>query len=223
MKRFTLALILFIGLGCYGAVFAAQEPLETIFYDISPIGHSEYRDMGIVEFMGKRVNLVVFKTNAAGFEDTEKIYSDPATNMPLKVERYVTTWFDKEYLVEDYDAQKNTLTINKFVHGRKVKEYFFKGKGPIHNAILLPFSLRKVSDLKIGWSCDIRLPQEFKVKIVGIEDVVVKAGKFKAYHITSNPAKFEMWISNDSLRLPLLIKGLEGLSYTLKMRRRIVK
>jgi len=223
MQKFTLPVILFVLLVCCGAVFAAQEPLETITYGISPIGHSEYRDMGIVEFLGRKVNLVIFKTRAGGFEDTEKIYSDPATGMPVEVERYVTKWFGKEYLVEEYDSRKNTLSITKFQHGKKTGGYFFQGKGPIHNAVLLPFCLRKVPGLMVGWSGKIRLPEEFKVRIVSMEEITVPAGKFKAYHITSIPQKFEIWISNDNLRLPLKIRGLGGLSYTLMMQKRTIK
>jgi len=221
--------VIFLGiilLECFlwnSRLFALQGASETILYDISPLGYSEYRDMGSVEFLGNKFNLVVFKTRAAGFEDTEKIYSDPASGLPVKVERFVSMWFGKEYLSEEYDSHKNTLSITKFEHGKKTRAYLFHGKGPIHNAVLLPFSLRKVPDLGVGWSSTIRLPEEFKVKIVSVEDITVPAGKFKAYHIVSNPPKFEIWISKDELRLPLKIKGLSGFSYTLMMQSRTLK
>lgn len=200
-----------------------KEPIETISYDINPFGVSLYQDMGPVEFRGRRADLVIFKTQVIGFKDTETIYSDPQTYLPLWVERDLSMWFDREYLTEEYISSQNALTITKFNEGKKIEEYRFKGKsGPIHNAILLPFSLRKIPDLKIGWSYNIRLPDEFKVEIVSLEEVTVPAGKFKAYHFTSTPNKFEIWISADALRLPVKIKGIGGFSYTLMMKKHTI-
>ena len=196
---------------------AEGDPLETITYNISPIGKSEYQDFGTVDLQGAKVNLVVFKTFVAGFKDTEKIYSDPKNNLPLRVERDVTIWLHNEKLVEEYTPKERKLVITKFEGGKKTDQYNFKSTGPIHNAVLLPFSIRKVPQLKIGWSTIIRLPSQFKVKLSSIEDITVPAGKFKAYHFTSEPSKFEIWISSDKLRIPIKIKGLNGLSYTLSM------
>ena len=211
---------------CAANIFAgpSPEPLEKIFYAISPLGSSEYHNFGLVDFGGRKANLVIFKTSVAGFTDTEKIYSDPQSGFPLFVERNISFLFRKEYLTEEYSLSENKVVISKFEGKKKVKEYIFKAKGgPIHNGVLLPFSLRRVPQLFIGWTMNIRLPAEFKVKLVSTEDVTVPAGKFKAYHFTSDPPKFEIWISQDNLRLPVKIKGLGGLSYTLAMEKRIIK
>lgn len=194
---------------------------ETIFYNISPIGVSIYQDMGPVEFRGRKTNLVIFKTQVSGFKDTEKIYSDPETCLPLWIERNLLIWLDKEYLTEEYVKDKNLLIITKFKNGKKVGGYQFKRSGPINNAVLLPFSLRKIHDLRIGWSYKIRVPNEFEVKLVSIEDVTVPAGKFKAYHFISTPHKFEIWLSVDKLRLPVKIKGAGGYPYMLMMKKYI--
>jgi len=217
-KIIILPAIFLVCLSLNANISASEDALETIFYDISPLGYSKYQDLGLVEIDSAKANLIVFKTRVAGFEDTEKIYSDPDTCLPIKVERFVSMWFSKEYLIEEYDSRKNKLVITKFEGGKKTKEYLFHGSGPIHNAILLPFSLRKVPKLEVGWSYNIRLPEEFKVQITSLEDVTVPAGKFKAYHFTSVPPKFEIWVSNDDLRLPVKIKGLGGFSYTLSMK-----
>jgi len=220
MNKIILLIFFCTGIFFYGNIFAADVAQETILYEISPFGSSEYQDLGLVELRGSKMNLVIFKTDVAGFKDTEKIYSDPDTFLPLWVERDITMWLRKEYLTEQYFPKANREVISKFENGRKTKEYFFKANGPIHNAILLPFSLRKIQNLGIGWSCNIRLPEEFKVTLVSVENVSVPAGTFRAYHFTSVPAKFEIWITNDSLRLPVKIKGLGALSYTLSMKKR---
>ena len=220
-------IIIFIIFFLYaGNIFAGSvpDPIERILYSISPLGSSEYQNFGIVEFRGKRASLVVFKTSVMTFADTEKIYSDPETGLPIFVERNVSFLFRKEYLTEEYSVRENKVVITKMEGGKKVKEYILRAKGgPIHNAVLLPFSLRRVPELVIGWSMRIRLPQEFKVQLVSIEDIGVPVGKFTTYHFTSDPPKFEIWISKDNLRLPVKIKGMEGFSYTLAMQKRVTK
>ncbi|MFA7272175.1 MAG: hypothetical protein WC090_05650, partial [Candidatus Omnitrophota bacterium] len=76
---------------------------------------------------------------------------------------------------------------------------------------------------KIGSSFEITLPGEYTVRLSSIEDVTVPAGKFKAYHFTSEPRKFEIWISADKLRIPVKIKGLGAFSYTLEMKKRVAR
>lgn len=198
-----------------------QEIYEVIQYKISPVGHSTYQDMGVVDFRGQKARLIIFKTNAPGFSDIEKIYSDLKTYLPIFVERDIAFPIGAEYITEEYNPGQNSLVITKFKRSKQAAKYSYKAKGPIHNAVLLPFWIRTVKDLEVGWTYTIRLPDEFKVNLVAIEEVSVPAGKFKAYHFTSAPSKFEIWISADSYRIPLKIKGMGGLSYALVMKERI--
>jgi hypothetical protein len=190
---------------------------ERIVYAISPIGRAEYNDLGIVVLDGHTVRFCTFRTRAMGFDDTEKIYSDPESGMPLRVERNISYWLSKERIEEEYDQKNFTLTVTKSVKGKKQERVVFKGDGPIHNAILLPFSLRQVSGLTVGWTATVRFPLKFEVRLGSIREIETPAGKFKAYYFTSNPNKFEIWISKDALRLPIKIKGAGGLGYTLVM------
>lgn len=195
---------------------------ESISYEIRPIGVAEYNDLGKVGLRGRELNLVTFRTQVLGFDDREKIYSDPKTYLPIRVERDISMWAAKEYLTEDYKPQDSTLIIKKFKNHKQVNEYSYKENSPIHNAIILPFYLRRIAELKLGWSMDIRLPDKFTVKLVAIEKVKVPAGKFTAFHFTSIPNKFEIWITNDALRIPIKIKGAGGLGYTLMMKKRVI-
>lgn len=202
---------------------SANEPKETIYYGVEPIGSSVYQDFGTVDFQGKKLNLVVFKTDVLGFKDTENIYSDLVAGKPVHVERNVAFWMNKEYLVEEYSLKDFSVAISKFKDNKKVQEYNFKGSAPLDNAVIVPFSLRNAPGLAIGWSRKIVLPEEFTVRLDNIEEVSVPAGKFQAYHFTSDPPKFEVWISADSARLPVKIKGLGGLGYTLLMKKYGIK
>ena len=201
----------------------AGQQTESIFYNISPVGTSVYQDMGLVELRGKPARKVIFKTDVGGFKDVETIYSDPVTCYPLRVERDITMWLHEEDIIEEYNLQENKVIIAKFENGKKTQEYVFNSDaGPIHSAILLPFSLRKERNLKIGWACQIRLPDKYKVLLSSIEYITVPAGTFQVYHFTSIPAKFEIWITTDELRIPVKIKGVGGIPYALVMKERVV-
>jgi len=224
MLRKILISILFSFL-FLGVNFAQDKPLERIVYAISPVGVSLYEDMGIVDLVGDKRDLVIFKTDVAGFHDTEKIYSDPATSFPVWIERYIDNlFFGKEFLTEHYFPAENRVVIKKYKSkgGKQTDEYKFKANGPIQNAVLLPFSMRKDPNLKIGWSTIIRLPVEYKVTLVSLETVDVPAGAFNTFHFTSLPKAFEIWISADKERIPVKIKGV-GFPYTLVMVERSLK
>lgn len=196
---------------------------ESIIYAVGLLGKAEYNDLGIVESGGRKLKLVTFRTQAFGFEDREKIYIDPDTLLPVRVERDISIGLAKEYLIEDYDQKNSILKVTKFRGNKIVKEYIFKEKGPIHNAVFFPFYLRSIPMFDIGWSFDVRFPNKFKIQLVSIEEIEVPAGKFMAYHFTSIPHKFEVWLSQDSPGTPLKIKGIGGFGYTLLMKRHILK
>ncbi len=195
---------------------------ERIVYDIKPAGTAEYNDLGLVDLWGKKMKLATFRTQVLTFDDTETIYSDPETLLPIRVERDISMWPIKERIVEDYDPRSCTLVIKK-IKKKASQEQIFKAGGPIHNAVILPFYLRSIPEFNIGWSMQIRLPQEFKVELAAVEDIEVPAGKFKAYHFTSKPHKFDIWVSMDKLRLPVKIKGAGGLGYTMLLKERSLK
>ncbi|MDO8663170.1 MAG: hypothetical protein Q7K98_08160 [Candidatus Omnitrophota bacterium] len=208
---------------CSRFSFAAQEALEIISYEIKPIGTCEYQDFGPIEFQGKKANLIIFKTLVTGFKDKEVIISEPQKRLPILVRRDISILFHKENITEEYFPSKNSFKLTKFEGGKKVEEYYVKGNGPIQNAILMPFSLRGNSELKVGSSFKVILPGEYTVKLSSIEEVTVPAGKFKTYHFTSTPEKFEIWISADDLRIPVKIKGLGAFPYTMEMKSRVAK
>jgi len=193
---------------------------ESILYLISPVGRSEYKDLGTVDLNGMKVNLVIFKTSVMSFNDTEKIYSDPKTMLPYRVERDISWFMKKEYITEEYDQKKFTVTTKKYSGARLINELVIKADGPIHNAILLPFYLRRCSGLKIGQHFIARFPDKFDLELVSIDEITVPAGKFQTYHFKSAPNKFEIWVSTDNPQVPVKIKGTTGLKYALLMKER---
>ena len=179
---------------------------------------SEFTHLPQEKLDGKNVNVMVFKTKVTRFSDTEKIFSDPDTSLPLRVERDISNWPFSEKITEQYDQKGFLLTITKLKGGKR-NEQVIKKEDVIHNAILLPYFIRDMGNLESGFSLKARLPtQEFLITLVGIDEVVVPAGAFKAYHFISEPKKFEIWISTDEKRIPLKIRGTSGVGYILVMR-----
>jgi hypothetical protein len=187
---------------------------ENILYLISPLGRAEYNNLGKVDLKGIKVDLVTLKYKALFVESTEKIYSDPESLLPCKIERTVSKlWGAKENITEEYDQKKFTVVIKKFKGKKLVNEQLLRSNGPIQNVILMLFYLRQNPGLKIGWTFTARVPAEFKpelvpmkLELVSIDQITVPGGNFQAYHFKSAPAKFEVWINKNNPQVPLKIK-----------------
>ena len=199
------------------------EPVgEKIVYTVKlgkvSLGAAYYTHLPKTELHGTMVSLMTFETRLVRFRDRETIYSDSRNFFPLKVERSISTWPNPENISEEYDQKNFTLTIVK-KKGKTTQTQVIKNDGPIQNAILLPFSVRRMDGLSVGWSMRANLPnQQFEITLASIEDVKVPAGSFKAYHFTSVPERFEIWISADERKIPLKIMGAGALGYTLLMK-----
>lgn len=192
---------------------------EHILYDIDPTGNAEYSNFGTVDLKGKKVNLVTFTTKILLVEDTQKIYSDPESGLPCKIERTISRPWAKEYITREYDQGKFTVLVKNFKDGKAAPEQTIKANGPIQDAVLFPFYLSRIPDLKIGWSIVVRIPEEIKLELISIDPITVPAGKFQAYHLKSTSSKLGIWINKDTPHVPLKIQGKDGLSYALVMKK----
>ncbi|MCG8430198.1 MAG: hypothetical protein MJA29_03385, partial [Candidatus Omnitrophica bacterium] len=90
---------------------------EVLTYDVKmgviKLGTSVFRQLPGEEVNGTWLQVMSFETDLSRFKDTEMIYSDPVTFLPVIVERDIVNFFFKENITETYDQQKYTLTINK--------------------------------------------------------------------------------------------------------------
>jgi Protein of unknown function (DUF3108) len=199
---------------------------ERILYVISPLGRSEYQNLGLVDLNGLKVNLITLRTKVLLIDDLERIYSDPVSLLPLKIERTICKFWGKDYKTEEYDQKKFTVVVRKFEGKKLIKEQIIKADGPIQNVILLLFYLRNYVDLKIGWNFIVQVPDEFKpelasikLELVSIDQISVPAGKFQAYHFKTIPNKFEFWVNKDNPRVPLKIKIKSILDFNVLMKK----
>ena len=214
MRSFFLALFMFSG--AVGAVFAG----ERIVYKTKPLGgRAEYTDLGPVDLGGRKVNKSLFHTLVLGFADTETIYSLQENLLPVRVERDIQGWIGREHIVEVYDQKNFTVTITKYKGKKKISERVYKAEGPIHNAVLMMFYVRRVSSgLDPGWRKVFYLPDKFEITLSSIEKIKIFGKTYMAYHFTSQPDKFEIWINKDEPRIPLLLEGRGGLNYKLTLK-----
>ena len=195
---------------------------EQIVYDVKMgavrIGTSTFHHRQRVAYNGSDAHLVVFTTKAVKIQDTETIWADTKEFLPLRIERDVRMWPKYEQITEVYDQQARSLNITKTAGNRQETSRIVKD-GPIHNAILLPYQVRRIPDLAPGWSMKVALPtQEFEIRLKAIDEVNVPAGTFKAFYFESEPKRFEIWVSADDRRIPVKIRGSSGLNYTMAMR-----
>ncbi len=186
---------------------------EKILYLLSPLGRSEYNNFGLVDLDGVKVNLVSLSYKVLFVDSVEKIYSDPETLLPLKIERTISKLWWKERVTEEYDQKNFIVEIKKFNGKKIIKQQVIRSKSPIQNVILSLFYLRNNPNLKVGWNFTVQVLAEFKpevvatkLELVSIDKISVPAGKFQAYHFKSIPVKFEVWINKDTPQVPLKIK-----------------
>jgi len=220
MRAFILVLFMFSGAA--GAAFAETGTVtsERIVYKTKPLGgRAEYTDLGQVDLEGRKVNKSLFHTLVLGFADTETIYSLQENLLPVRVERDIRGWIGREHIVEVYDQKNFTVTITKYNGKKKLSERVYKAEGPIHNAVLMMFYVRRVSSgLVPGWRKVFYLPDKFEITLSSIEKIKIFGKTYMAYHFTSHPDKFEIWINKDEPRIPLLLEGRGGLNYKLTLK-----
>jgi len=195
---------------------------EKITYDVKlgsmQIGKSYFSYISQEEFFGKTLNLMLFETQLAKFSDTEKVYSDPKTLLPVKVERKIKKWFNQENIIEDYNQANFTVKISK-TSGNKLDKQIIQKNSSINNAILLPHYLRRYPQLTIGTEINVNLPtRELTIKLIAIETITVPAGTFQTYHFQSTPKQIDVWITDDERHIPIKIESNGVLGYSLVMK-----
>jgi hypothetical protein len=170
------------------------------------------------EVNGNILDQFVLETELAHFKDIERIYSEPQTYLPVRIERYILNWLSEERITEEYDQKNFTVSITKYKGGRSRKLYIKKDQ-PLHNAILLPQYIRSLRNFDAQKVIVANLPtRKFQIRLLKVEDVKVPAGTFRAYHFVSSPRQIEIWISADAERIPVKIQGIGSFGYLMVLK-----
>ncbi|MFC1805209.1 DUF3108 domain-containing protein [Candidatus Omnitrophota bacterium] len=195
---------------------------EEITYDIKlgklRLGRAVFRHTAGIEVDGRRLYVMTLKTRVGRFSDTETIYSDPQTLLPVKITRDILNWLRREKITEEYDQENFSVTITKEVGGR-TKETVIRKDAVIQNAILLPHYLRRMQELKPGYNFIVNLPtRTLRIMFSSIDRINVPAGEFETFHFESSPRQIEIWISADQRRIPVKMLGLGAFKYAMVLK-----
>ena len=185
-------------------------------YKGAKIGRSTLIFQGERPLDDKKVYHVTFNTNVPSLKDREEIYADPDTFLPIEVHRVIKKkiGFDDK-IKEVYDQENFRVDISSKSKLR-TKEFSIEKDSPIHNAILLVYYYRVKKDFDKNEKLKINLPTlDFEVAFSGIETIKTKLGEHRAYVFTSEPPKFEFWLSADEKRIPLKIKNPGSMGYSM--------
>ena len=207
-----------------------QEPLplpfkdgEKLTYDVrykgAKVGKSILTFHGEHDLAGRKVYHISFSTRIPSLKDTEELYADKETFLPIEVHRNIKkTMGFNDRIVEKYDQENFRVDIESKSRLR-TKTFSIEKDSEIHNAILLAYYCRVKEDFNKGDRFKITLPTlDFEVIFTGLETIETKLGEYRAYAFTSEPPKFNLWLSADENRIPLKIKhpGTFGYSLVIK-------
>ncbi len=190
-----------------------------VIYNGLNIGKSTLTFNGERQLGDKKTYHITLSTKTVALKDTEEIYGDKETFLPVEVRRTIKKKVGfSDRIIEKYDQENFRVDVSSKSNLRK-KEFSIQKDSPIHNAILLVYYCRTRDDLKEGDKFNIALPTiDLEVMFSGIETVETKIGKYQAYIFTSDPPKFKLWLSADEKRIPLKIKNPGTLGYSLTIK-----
>ncbi len=193
---------------------------EQLIYDVYfkklKVGKSVLTFHGEDKIDGKDIYRITFSTTLPLFKDFEDIYFDKETFLPVKVFRKINKIGNFPVRIkEEYDQDNFKVKIRK--QGKFLsKEFIIKKDAPIHNAIILPYQYRRKPVINEGEKARIILPKaDFELVYRGKEVIKTRLGESPAYVFASIPPKFTFWLSADERKIPLKIKSLNVVRYSL--------
>src|SRR3990167_3482677 len=128
-------------------------PGEKILFSIKKmglkVGEASLAFHGLTKLGEKEIFLIVFKATAMNFFDEEKIFVDPQTFYPIKVQRELNIWGKKEKITEEYFPEKGIVKITKNANG-KTSEQTIKKRGTLDNIYSFIYRYRTQGQFRIG-------------------------------------------------------------------------
>ena len=222
--RAFLLTILLAGV-CAGSLHASDAPTplpfrpgETIQYDIKKlkmrVGQASLTFQGLVSLEGQSVLLITFASQGLKFFDEERIYVDPQTFLPKRVERDLNIFGKKERIVEYYNAQEGSVRIVKTAKG-KTTEQVIKHFVPLDNIYCFIFRYRAAGKFTIGETLQIYLPtKDVQFQVQKPRKLRLEDKKVDAYYMQSDPAQYRVWFDTGAHKVPLRIDGAVGFGST---------
>lgn len=184
---------------------------ETINYAVKlcgiKIGNAALMYKGKIKLNDKDAHLVIFSTDILNFKDTETMYADIDTFLPLKIERDINKRGKKIRIVEEYDQLNHNVKITQSDKTRNQTKEIAQD-AQIQNVILLTYFLRKLSNFELGKEFAITLPlAKLIMRFTKEEQVRIPSGVYSAYLAESFPKGHKIWFENSEKAIPIRISG----------------
>jgi len=201
-------------------MFPVLARAEVITYDIKKwggnIGQATLTFTEGVDFEGKKLTLIDFKTKGWNFHDEEKIYLTPDTLQPVVVFRdFDLNVFGKGKIEERYLPEEGKIRVIKESGGKKTEQVLEK-KGRVDNIYGFIEHYRRQGSFKVGEVMDMRVPtRDLKIKVVRKLKVAAMGKYFDGFYLESVPAGYKIWFDDGPRKLPLRIVGATGMASTL--------
>ncbi len=160
------------------------------------------------------VYLILFRATALNFLDEEKIFVDPDTLFPVRVDRELNIFGRKESISEKYDSRSGKVVITKTV-GKKVSEQVIEKAGQLDNIYCFIYRSRLNEKFTLGDRFKINLPtQNVAIRLVRKDALQIAGKKVESYFMQSDPNKYRVWFDTSSKKIPLRIDGAVGFGNT---------
>ncbi len=169
---------------------------------------------------GRDVYLITFTADGFNFFDEEKIYVDPETFFPVRVERNINIFGNREKITEYYDPQKGRVRIVKSV-GAKTIEQVIEKSGDIDNIYCFIYRYRRDGHFRTGDTMEIPLPtKDITIRLLKKNRIAAARKVYNAFFMQSNPRKYRVWFEDNDGKTPLRIDGATGFGNTAMIMRK---
>lgn len=214
-----------LGLGWIAAVEAAEVSLpapfaagETLKYDIKQlgltVGEAALVFEGETTSDARTLYLIRFTAKSFRFSDEEQIYLDPATFLPVRIERNLDIFGKKENIVEYYNAIEGSVRVVKTSKGKTTEQTLHRGH-PVENIYGFIYRYRRSGKFAAGENIQIHLPtRDILFKLIGQDMFKTSDKQIPAFLLQSEPPKYKVWFDSGTARIPLRIDGVIGISKT---------
>jgi hypothetical protein len=185
---------------------------EKITYDIKKVGMSAGKatlSFDTVQLDGKEVYLITFTADAMKVHDVEKIYMEPKTFLPVKVERDVNVFGKREKITEVYDGKGTVKITNEGKAGQTIKKNV-----PLDNIYCFIYRYRQSGKFQMGEKLQLNLPtKDVKISLVRKDTMRVLGKDRDVFFMQSVPKKYSIWFDTD-MKIPVRIDGAVGMGKT---------
>lgn len=191
---------------------------EKITYNIKKLGikagEATLEFVGPVETAGQKFVLIIFRAMGMNFLDEEKIFADPETLLPQRIERNLNIFGKRERIVEYYTQNPPQVRVVKTVKG-KISELVLRNTQALDNIYCFIFRYRQNGTFQAGKNLNLNLPtQRVQIVMKGWQRIAAAGKNYEAYTLESQPAKYKVWFDASPRRIPLRIDGAVNLGPT---------